>query len=160
LRYSVPTHLAHLVVPHLWAAADITAARSRRPRTQVPLRPVFPPRAHPDYLLHSTVVSVPAAIPLPTRAIRLPPGAGAATASAACVQAVLLSAGFLRVLVTHYLLCEKRRVDLFQVKEQRSSQPLWPSTSCFFVRSVEPHPLAVLQVQLNCRAGGSSSINL
>ena len=75
----------------------------------------------------------------------LPPGAGAATASAACVQAVLLSAGFLRVLVTHCLLCEKRRVDLFQVREQRFSQPLWLSSSCSFVRSLEPRPRAVLQ---------------
>ena len=73
----------------------------------------------------------------------LPPGAGAATASAACVQAVLLSAGFLRVLVTHCLLCEKRRVDLFQVREQRFSQPLWPSSSCSFVRSLEPRLRAV-----------------
>ncbi len=63
--------------------------------------------------------------PPSTRAILLPPGAGAATAVAACVQAVFF-AGFLRVLVTHCLLCEKRRVDLFQVREQRSSQPLWP----------------------------------
>ncbi len=48
----------------------------------------------------------------------MPPGAGAATARAACVQAVLLSAGFLRVLVTHCLLCEKRWVDLFQVRDR------------------------------------------
>jgi hypothetical protein len=37
-----------------------------------------------------------------------------------------LLAGFLRVLVTHCLLCEKRRVDLLQVTERRSSQPPWP----------------------------------
>jgi hypothetical protein len=56
--------LMNLVVPHLWAAADITAAHSRRPHTQVPLRLAFPPRAHSDYLWHSTVVPVPAAVPI------------------------------------------------------------------------------------------------
>jgi hypothetical protein len=50
--------------------------------------------------------------PLLARTDALPPGAGAAAASAACVRAVLLSAGFLRVLLTHCLLCEKRRVYL------------------------------------------------
>ena len=69
------------------------------------------------------------------------------------------SAGFIRVLVTHCLLCEKRQVDQFQVREQRFSQPLWPSSSCSFVRSLEPRPRAVLQVQLNCRAGDSSIVN-
>jgi hypothetical protein len=69
------------------------------------------------------------------------------------------SAGFLRVLVTHCLLCEKRRVDLFQVREQRSSQPLWPPSSCSIIRSLEPRPRAVLQVQLNCRARGISMAN-
>ncbi len=121
--------------------------------------PCFPAQGSPGLPVtqYSSVRSC--CYPPPTRAKCLPPGAGAATASAACVQAVLLSAGFLRVLVTHCLLCEKRGVDLFQVREQRFSQPLWPSSSCSFVRSLEPRPQAVLQVQLNCKAGGSSVVN-
>jgi hypothetical protein len=55
--------------------------------------------------------------------------------------------------VTHCLLCEKRRVDLFQVREQRFSQPLWPPSSCSFIRSLEPvrQPVLSLEVSLHSR---------
>jgi hypothetical protein len=70
------------------------------------------------------------------------------------------SAGFLRVLVTHCLLCEKRRVDLLQVREQRSSQPPWlPPSSVPSSAHWNPSPRAVQLVLLNCAAGGISMVN-
>ena len=93
--------LAHLVFPHLWAAVDNTTARSWRPHTQAPLRPVFPPRTHSDYLWHSTVVPVPAAIPLSIRVTSVTAGSRRGYRRRRLRPGRL--AGFLRVLLTHCL---------------------------------------------------------
>ncbi len=150
--------LAHLVVPHLWATADITAAHSRRPHTQVPLRPVFPPRAHSDYLWHSTIVPVPAAVPLQPGQYDCRREQAQPPLPATCVRAVFF-AGFLRVLLTHCLLCEKRRVDLLQVREQRSSQPPWPPPSPVHHPLTGTPSAGRATVHQNCFARNSSIVN-
>jgi len=94
--------LAHLVFPHLWAAVDNTTARSWRPHTQAPLRPVFPPRTHSDYLWHSTVVPVPAAIPLLIRVTSVTAGSRRGYRRRR-LRPGRSSADYLRVLVTHCL---------------------------------------------------------